>query len=69
MPEFTTADVKRLRDATGAGMMDAKRALQESSGDFDQAVEVLRIKGRPRSPSEAPSAARRTGWSPPPRAR
>ncbi len=48
MPEFTTADVKRLRDATGAGMMDAKRALEESSGDFDQAVEVLRIKGAAR---------------------
>ena len=45
MPNFTTADVKRLRDATGAGMMDAKRALEETEGEFDQAIEVLRIKG------------------------
>ncbi len=45
MTDFTTADVKRLRDATGAGMMDAKNALVEAGGDFDKAVEVLRIKG------------------------
>ncbi|HEU0040859.1 MAG TPA: translation elongation factor Ts, partial [Jiangellaceae bacterium] len=45
MPNFTAADVKRLRDATGAGMMDAKRALEEAEGDFDQGIEVLRIKG------------------------
>ena len=45
MTDFTTADVKRLRDATGAGMMDAKRALEEAGGDFDQAIEVLRVKG------------------------
>jgi elongation factor Ts len=45
MPHVTAADVKRLRDATGAGMMDAKKALDETGGDFDRAVEVLRIKG------------------------
>jgi len=45
MANFTAADVKRLRDATGAGMMDSKKALQEADGDFDQAIEVLRIKG------------------------
>jgi elongation factor Ts len=45
MANVTAADVKKLRDATGAGMMDAKKALQESDGDFDQAVEALRIKG------------------------
>ncbi len=45
MPDFTAADVKRLRDATGAGMMDAKKALQETDGDFERAGEVLRIKG------------------------
>jgi len=45
MPNFTAADVKRLRDSTGAGMMDAKKALQESDGDFDAAIEVLRVKG------------------------
>jgi elongation factor Ts len=45
MSDFTAADVKRLRDLTGAGMMDSKKALQESEGDFDKAVEFLRIKG------------------------
>ena len=45
MANFTAADVKKLRDATGAGMMDAKRALEETDGDFDKAVEELRIKG------------------------
>ena len=45
MSNFTTADVKRLRELTGAGMMDCKKALDESGGDFDKAVEILRIKG------------------------
>ena len=45
MAEFTAADVKRLRDATGAGMMDCKKALTEADGDFDKAVELLRVKG------------------------
>jgi elongation factor Ts len=44
MASFSAAEVKRLRDLTGAGMMDAKKALDETDGDFDQAVEVLRIK-------------------------
>ncbi len=39
------ADVKRLRELTGAGMMDCKKALEEADGDFDKAVELLRIKG------------------------
>lgn len=42
---ITATDVKKLRDATGAGMMDAKRALTESEGDFEKAVELLRISG------------------------
>jgi elongation factor Ts len=42
---ITAADVKKLRDATGAGMMDAKKALTEAEGDFDKAVEILRISG------------------------
>lgn len=42
---ITAADVKKLRDATGAGMMDAKKALEAAAGDFDKAVEELRIKG------------------------
>ncbi|HEX2904447.1 MAG TPA: translation elongation factor Ts [Jatrophihabitans sp.] len=41
----SAADVKKLRDATGAGMMDAKKALEAAEGDFDKAVEELRIKG------------------------
>jgi elongation factor Ts len=45
MPAFTAADVKRLRDATGAGMMDAKKALTEADGEYDKAVELLRVKG------------------------
>jgi len=45
MADFTAADVKRLRELTGAGMMDCKKALDESAGDFDKAVELLRIKG------------------------
>ncbi|MDQ1444368.1 MAG: elongation factor Ts, partial [Acidimicrobiaceae bacterium] len=45
MPEFTAQDVKRLRDATGAGMMDAKRALTENDGEFEAAGKWLREKG------------------------
>ncbi|WP_017605433.1 translation elongation factor Ts [Nocardiopsis alkaliphila] len=45
MANFTAADVKKLRDLTGAGMMDCKKALTEADGDFDKAVEALRIKG------------------------
>ena len=45
MANFTAADVKRLRDQTGAGMMDCKNALAEAEGDFDSAVELLRVKG------------------------
>ncbi|HYB36997.1 MAG TPA: translation elongation factor Ts [Mycobacterium sp.] len=45
MANYTTADVKRLRELTGAGMLDCKNALAETDGDFDKAVEALRIKG------------------------
>ncbi len=45
MANFTAADVKRLRELTGAGMLDCKNALADSEGDFDKAVETLRIKG------------------------
>jgi elongation factor Ts len=45
MANYAAADVKKLRDATGAGMMDAKKALDETDGDFDAAIEVLRVKG------------------------
>ncbi|MEU4670652.1 translation elongation factor Ts [Amycolatopsis sp. NPDC023774] len=45
MANYTAADVKRLREMTGAGMMDCKKALEENDGDFEKAVEFLRIKG------------------------
>jgi elongation factor Ts len=45
MADFTAADVKKLRDLTGAGMLDCKNALAESEGDLDKAVELLRLKG------------------------
>ncbi|MDG1321593.1 MAG: translation elongation factor Ts [Polaribacter sp.] len=44
--KISAADVKKLREATGAGMMDCKKALLEASGDFDQAIDVLRKKGQ-----------------------
>ena len=45
MANYTAADVKRLRELTGSGMMDCKNALADNDGDFDKAVEYLRIKG------------------------
>jgi elongation factor Ts len=45
MANFTAADVKRLRDQTGAGMMDCKNALADADGDLEAAVELLRVKG------------------------
>ena len=54
MAEVSARDVKALRDRTGAAMMDCKAALEESSGDMEKAIEVLRVKGQA-------SAARRSG--------
>jgi elongation factor Ts len=45
MANFSAADVKRLREQTGAGIMDCRNALQEADGDLDAAVEILRLKG------------------------
>jgi len=45
LANYTAADVKRLRELTGAGMLDSKNALVDADGDFDKAVELLRIKG------------------------
>ena len=45
MANYTAADVKRLREQTGAGMMDCKNALEEAGGDLEAAVELLRLKG------------------------
>ncbi|MFX4291373.1 translation elongation factor Ts [Streptomyces bohaiensis] len=46
MANFTAADVKKLRELTGAGMMDCKKALDEAEGDVEKAVEILRVKGQ-----------------------
>ncbi len=54
----STTDVKRLRDETGAGVMNSKRALEESNGDFDAAKEILRQQG---VASAAKRADRATG--------
>src|SRR3954466_4110647 len=51
---ITAADVKALRDRTGAAMMDCKAALSEADGDVDRAIEILRVKGQA-------SAAKRAG--------
>lgn len=46
MSNITAADVKKLRDQTGAGMMDCKKALSEAEGDYEKAIEILRTKGQ-----------------------
>jgi elongation factor Ts len=53
-PKVSAAEVKALRDRTGAGMMDCKQALEEAGGDVEKAIEILRKKG-------AASAAKRSG--------
>jgi elongation factor Ts len=45
MANYTAADIKALRESTGAGMMDVKRALDEADGDHGKATEILRVKG------------------------
>jgi elongation factor Ts len=45
MANYTAADIKKLRELTAAGMLDCKKALEETDGDFDKAVEYLRVKG------------------------
>ncbi len=56
MNEIKAADVKALRERTGAAMMDCKKALSEAEGDIEKAIEVLRVKGQA-------SAAKRAGRS------
>ncbi|MEI6216130.1 MAG: translation elongation factor Ts [Actinomycetes bacterium] len=46
MAAYTAEDVKKLREATAAGMLDCKKALDEAEGDFDKAVEIIRVKGQ-----------------------
>ena len=54
---ITAGDVKALRDRTGAGMMDAKRALEEADGDTEKAHEILRIKGQAKAAKRGERAA------------
>lgn len=64
---ITAAEVNKLRKQTGAGMMDCKKALQESEGDMDKAIEILRLKGQKvaakRSDREASEGAILSGVS------
>jgi elongation factor Ts len=54
---IAAADVKALRERTGAGMMDCKRALEESSGDAEKAVDLLRVKGQAQAAKRGSRAA------------
>jgi len=54
---ITAGDVKSLRERTGAGMMDCKNALQEAAGDFDKAIEILRVKGQAQAAKRGERAA------------
>ena len=45
MANYTTADIKALREKTGAGMLDVKKALDEADGDVEKATEIIRVKG------------------------
>ncbi|PID53716.1 MAG: elongation factor Ts [Micrococcales bacterium] len=45
MPNYTAADIKALRERSGAGMLDVKKALDDADGDADKAMEILRVKG------------------------
>ena len=56
---ITAADVKKLRDQTGAGMMDCKAALEETKGDMEAAVDTLRKKGLAKA---AKKTGRVAGW-------
>jgi elongation factor Ts len=54
---ISAKDVKALRDATGAGMMDCKKALQETGGDLEKAVDLLRAKGAAKAAKRAEKSA------------
>ena len=54
---MTAADIKKLRDMTGAGMMDCKKALVEANGDFEEAIAILRKKGQKLSAKRADRSA------------
>jgi elongation factor Ts len=55
--QISAGDVKALRERTGAGMMDCKRALQEAGGDMDKAIELLRVRGQAQAAKRGERAA------------
>jgi elongation factor Ts len=58
MAEITASDVKALRDRTGAGILDCRKALSESDGDIEQAIELLRARGAAQAAKRAGAEAR-----------
>lgn len=65
MANYTAADIKALRERTGAGMMDVKKALDEANGDAIKAMEIIRVKGLKGATKRA-KAARPSGLVAPP---
>ena len=57
MADIKAQDVKALRDRTGAGMMDCKKALTEAEGDIEKAIEILRVKGQAKAAKRGERAA------------
>ena len=55
--KITASDVKKLRDVTGAGMMDCKRALTETEGDLEKAIDLMRAKGAAKAAKRAEKSA------------
>jgi elongation factor Ts len=55
---FSVEDIKRLRELTGVGITDAKRALEEAAGGFDKALEAMRVKGLAKADSKSEREAR-----------
>src|SRR3954453_19542797 len=55
--QISAGDVKALRERTGAGMMDCKKALQEAGGDMDKAIELLRVRGQAQAAKRGERAA------------
>jgi elongation factor Ts len=61
MATISATEVKKLRDATGVGMMDCKRALAEANGDFEKAVEILRVSGQAKAAKRSAERAATNG--------
>ncbi len=66
MANYTAADVKKLREQTGAGMLDCKNALVESDGSYEKAVEYLRVKGQKGVAKRESRTASQAPWRPTP---